>query len=147
MTNLLKQPPHIRLNLELCKRLYKTYLSETLELFTLPLFEERYEGKLEGILGSVSQSFGQDYLFPTIGESAAAYFVKISTQHPLRDGNKRMAVFFTDVFLNVNEINLILDHKKMYELSKFVVREKEEGNSPQNLLAFVELVIERNISK
>ncbi len=46
MTNPLKQPPHIRLNLELCEKLYSIYLSETDGLFQLPHFSERYEGKM-----------------------------------------------------------------------------------------------------
>ncbi len=79
MTNLLKTPPSIRLNLELCEKLYTLYVSETKDLFVLPAFDERYPNKLEGILGSVSQSFGDEYLFPTLSSSVAAYFVKVST--------------------------------------------------------------------
>jgi prophage maintenance system killer protein len=83
-------------------------------------------------------------LFPTIGISAAAYFVKIATQHPFKDGNKRMAVFYTDVFLSVNDVFLTLDYKNMYELAIFVVKEKGLGTPAEELQGFVELVIERN---
>ena len=63
MTNHLTQPPHLRLNLNLCEKLYDLYLNKTSDLFVLPTFEERYKGKFEGILGSVSQSYGGKYLF------------------------------------------------------------------------------------
>lgn len=147
MTNLLKQPPSTRLNLELCKRLYNIYQINTSGLFILPSFEERYSGKLEGILGSVSQSFGGVDLFPDISSSAAAYFVKISTQHPFRDGNKRMSVFLTDIFLFLNNIDLTLEWKAMYELAKFIVNKKEAGESSEKLEYFVEKVLSENTVK
>lgn len=137
MINLLKQPPHTRLSLELCKKLYSIYLSNTVDIFTLPAFEERYPGKLEGILGSVSQTFDGVELFPTVGQSAAAYFVKISTQHLFQDGNKRMSVYLTDIFLQLHGISLEIGWQEMYELAKFVVNKKEEGISSELLEQFV----------
>jgi death-on-curing family protein len=145
MTNLLKQPPLSRLNVELCKKLYNIYLSNTKDLFKLPEFEERYPGKLEGILGSVSQTFSEVDLFPTIGASAAAYFVKISTQHPFRDGNKRMSVYFTDIFLQLNGIELKISWQEMYELAKFIVEKKENGETPQLLELFTLHVFSNNV--
>lgn len=70
MIDLLKQPPHFYLDLELCRGAYGFYRNDTQKLFTLPEFETRFEGRLEGILGSVSQSFGDTFLFPTVGEAA-----------------------------------------------------------------------------
>jgi death-on-curing family protein len=141
MINPLSQPPSSRLDVESCKKLYNAYLSETSHLFLLPSFEERYQGKLEGILGSVSQTFSGENLFPTIGKSAAAYFVKISTQHPFRDGNKRMAIFFTDAFLKHHDVVLNVGWESMYELAKFVVDEKESGQNPERLQALVEKIL------
>jgi len=59
-----------------------------------PLFaQEKKEGALGGILGSVFQTvFGQD-AYPTIEEKAANLIYFIIKNHPFNDGNKRTAAF------------------------------------------------------
>jgi hypothetical protein len=57
MIDHLKQPPLFYLDLNFCKKAYNFYQVKTNEFFTLPIFETRFEGKLEGILGSVAQSY------------------------------------------------------------------------------------------
>lgn len=59
-----------------------------------PLFaQEKKEGALAGILGSVFQTvFGQD-AYPTIEEKAAHLLYFIIKNHPFNDGNKRTAAF------------------------------------------------------
>lgn len=59
-----------------------------------PLFaQEKREGALAGILGSVFQTvFGQD-AYPTIEEKAAHLLYFIVKNHPFNDGNKRTAAF------------------------------------------------------
>ncbi len=55
--------------------------------------QEKKEGTLTGILGSVFQSvFGQD-AYPTIEEKAAHLLYFIIKNHPFNDGNKRTAAF------------------------------------------------------
>ena len=103
----------------------------------MPLFEQRFPGKLEGIIGSVSQSFGGEYLFKSLRTAAAAYFVKISTQHPFIDGNKRISVLYTDAFLVLNDVVLEVSWSKMYELSKMIVERKQNGDDPERLQQFV----------
>ncbi len=137
MTKILDQPPSIWLNEELCKNLYNRYLNNYRNEFALPLFSQRFPGKLEGIIGSVSQSFGGEYLYKSLRTAAAAYFVKISTQHPFIDGNKRISVLYTDAFLALNDVNLDLAWTNMYELSKMVVERKQNGDDPKKLQQFV----------
>ena len=50
------------------------------------------EGKLKGILGAVQQTFGNQYLYPSCFQQAAALFYFIIKDHPFIDGNKRIAV-------------------------------------------------------
>jgi len=71
-----------------------------------PLFaQEKKEGSLEGILGSVFQTvFGQD-AYPTIEEKAAHLLYFIIKNHPFNDGNKRTAAFAFIWFLQKAELN------------------------------------------
>lgn len=72
-----------QLKLELIKK------GETTELFA----QEKKQGNLEGIFGSVFQSvFGQD-AYPTIEEKAAHLLYFIIKNHPFNDGNKRSGAF------------------------------------------------------
>jgi death-on-curing family protein len=70
-----------------------------------PLFaQEKKEGSLKGILGSVFQTvFGQD-AYPTIEEKAAHLLYFIIKNHPFNDGNKRTAAFSFIWFLQKAEI-------------------------------------------
>src|SRR5690554_1803107 len=55
--------------------------------------QEKKEGSLEGILGSVFQSvFGQD-AYPSIEQKAAHLLYFIVKNHPFNDGNKRSGAF------------------------------------------------------
>lgn len=62
---------------------------EATELFA----QEKKQGNLEGIFGSVFQSvFGED-AYPTVEEKAAHLLYFIIKNHPFNDGNKRSGAF------------------------------------------------------
>lgn len=62
---------------------------EATELFT----QEKKQGNLEGIFGSVFQSvFGED-AYPTVEEKAAHLLYFVIKNHPFNDGNKRSGAF------------------------------------------------------
>ncbi len=52
-----------------------------------------------GILGSIVQSFGGAYLYPSIEEQAAHLLYFIVKNHPFTDGNKRIGAFMFIWFL------------------------------------------------
>ncbi len=56
-----------------------------------------------GVLGSVVQSFGGDYLYPSIEAQAAHLLYFIIKNHPFSDGNKRIGAFMFIWFLQRNE--------------------------------------------
>lgn len=116
----LKREPKIWLDLGLCENIYSEF--RKVEIFREPLkpFSTRFPGRLEAILGSVQQSFGGKYLYPTVSDAAAAYFVKINCLHPFENGNKRLCILYTDVFLFFHQLELKLSHKEMYDLALFV---------------------------
>lgn len=63
---------------------------------------ERQKGALEGILDSIRQSFGGKEIYPSLEEKAAHLLYFIIKQHPLVDGNKRVASLLFIFFLSRN---------------------------------------------
>ena len=59
-------------------------------------------GLLESALAEPRQTFGGRWLHPTIYDKAAALFRSLIKNHPLFDGNKRLALASLAVFLGVN---------------------------------------------
>lgn len=60
--------------------------------------------KLKSILGSLQQTFDNQYLYPSIIEEAANLFYLIIKNHPFVDGNKRIAVELCAQFIQKNNI-------------------------------------------
>jgi death-on-curing family protein len=71
---------------------------EATELFGNPKDES-----FKGILGTVVQTFGGQYLYPTIEEQAANLLYFIIKNHPFSDGNKRIGAFIFVWFLEKNK--------------------------------------------
>ena len=63
--------------------------SEATDLFGI----ERKEKNIENIVGNVFQSFGGEYVYPTIEEKAANLLYFFIKNHPFIDGNKRSGAF------------------------------------------------------
>ncbi len=66
------------------------------------LFGKIRDDGFRGILGSVSQTFGGEYVYPTIEEQAANLLYFIIKNHPFADGNKRIGAFMFVWFLTKN---------------------------------------------
>jgi prophage maintenance system killer protein len=60
--------------------------------------------RLEGILGSLYQTFGGEELYRTVEEKAAHLLYFVIKDHPFSDGNKRLASLFFIYFLKKNGI-------------------------------------------
>ena len=67
------------------------------------LFGQEYEGKLQGIIGNLYQTFGGKELYSSLEEKAAHLLYFIIKDHPLADGNKRTASFLFVYFLDKND--------------------------------------------
>lgn len=52
--------------------------------------------------------FGEE-VHPTLDEKAAALLLALMRNHPLADGNKRLAWFVTVAFLELNDLDLLAD--------------------------------------
>lgn len=66
------------------------------------LFGQERGEQLAGILGSIEQSFGGQFLYPSIEEKAAHLLYFVIKDHPFSDGNKRIGSFLFILFLRAN---------------------------------------------
>lgn len=67
------------------------------------LFGNEKDQSFEGTLNSVVQTFGGEYVYPTIEEQAAHLLYFIIKNHPFSDGNKRIGAFLFIWFLEKNK--------------------------------------------
>lgn len=73
-------------------------------------------GLLDGAaLRPRSSAFGAD-AYPTVGVKAAALLHSIARNHPLVDGNKRLAWLAAVVFLDLNDLTPRLGDDEAFEL-------------------------------
>jgi death-on-curing protein len=91
---------------------------------------ERYGGSLGvrdwGLLQSANAmpaaAFGGQYLHTDLCEMAAAYLFHIVQNHPFIDGNKRVGAVAADVFLALNDLQLIANQDNYAEFVLSVAR-------------------------
>ncbi len=67
-------------------------------------FGQDQEGHLQGILGSINQTFDGKDLYPSVEEKAAHLLYFVIKDHPFSDGNKRIGSFLFILFLRENEL-------------------------------------------
>src|ERR1035441_1585746 len=67
------------------------------------LFGNQKDDSFGGILGNIVQSFGGQYLYPSIEEQAANLLYFVIKNHPFSDGNKRIGAFMFVWFLEKNK--------------------------------------------
>ncbi len=67
------------------------------------LFGNPKDDGFESILGSIVQTFGGQYLYPSIEEQAAHLLYFIIKNYPFSDGNKRIGAFMFVWFLEKNK--------------------------------------------
>jgi prophage maintenance system killer protein len=66
------------------------------------LFGQERGGALDGILGSIEQTFGGEALYPSVESRAAHLLYFIIKDHPFSDGNKRIGSFLFLLYLDRN---------------------------------------------
>jgi death-on-curing protein len=88
----------------------------------LPAFRTRYPGKLESCLEQPFQTFGGKELYPKLVNKATILFYLITKNHPFENGNKRMAITTTMVFLFKNGCWLFMSWEQLYKVALAVAR-------------------------
>lgn len=128
MKNLLKTPK-IWLTLDVCEELFEIFRKKIEFDEPIPAFDTRFPGRLESIINSVSQSYKGKYLNSTVIDAAVAYFNQLVRGHAFENGNKRIAVLFTDFFLWSNSIEFTLSWQEMYHFAVLVAQAGEKNIS------------------
>lgn len=140
---ILKTPQHW-LTLELCRNIFN-YAKEQNPKFIVELqsFDDRYADRLEGILGSVQSTWDGILFHETILEASASYLFKLIWLHPFSNGNKRIAIMLTHIFLIVHDIDFTLTENEMYALATNIV-ENNKDRSDAEILEACKKVIQDN---
>lgn len=86
----------------------------------IPPFDTRFPGRLESILGSVKATYNGKYLNSTVLDASASYFYQLIKGHPFQNGNKRIAVLLTHIFLTINGVDFTVSEKSLYNLAMIV---------------------------
>ena len=73
------------------------------------LFGNQKDDSFAGILGNIVQSFGGEFLYPSIEEQAAHLLYFVIKNHSFSDGNKRIGAFLFIWFLQRNQHHLKID--------------------------------------
>ena len=68
-------------------------------------------GLLESAVLTPQQSFGGQYVYPTIADMAAAYMAGLASNHAFENGNKRVALAAASTFLRMNGYHLTLNQQ------------------------------------
>lgn len=77
----------------------------------------RDRGLLESAVAMPRSTFGGQELHADLAEQAAAYFFHLCANHPFVDGNKRVAVAAAELFLLINDHELVADDDSVVELA------------------------------
>jgi len=67
------------------------------------LFGNRHNNAIEGMVRSISLTFDDELLYPTVEAQAAQLLYSVIKGHPFLDGNKRIAVSLFIRFLELNQ--------------------------------------------
>jgi len=87
----------------------------------IPNIYNRFPGKLEHCLAAPFMSFGGKNLYPTIEDKCSIMFYLIIKNHPLENGNKRLACLAILSFLMINKKWLKVNHYDLKALTAVVV--------------------------
>lgn len=82
----------------------------------------RDEGLLRAALARPQSSFGGQDLYPTLFEKAAALAESLALNHPLVDGNKRVAWECLDLMLEMNGHLMTVSYDQGFDLIMRIVQ-------------------------
>lgn len=85
-------------------------------------FGVRDWGLLKSAISMPAATFGGQFLHSDLHEMAAAYLFHLVQNHPFIDGNKRVGAVAADVFLALNQIQLMAAEDDYAELVLSIAR-------------------------
>ena len=106
------------------------------EIF-FPLLDEQ-KTKIDSIVKTVNSDYFGFERFPTPQDKAAAYFCLIIKNHPVTDGNKRLAVFTTQVYVGAHDLVIVLPNgSTLDEIAVAVEASKFNNDELVNLVKII----------
>lgn len=87
----------------------------------VPVFKNSYFDKLESIISIPQRIFDKKDLYRDIYRKAACYFYFINKLHPFSNGNKRISIVATGVFLLYNGLEFTASQDMMYTFAKSII--------------------------
>lgn len=115
--------PKIWLDIEVCRITHRAYQRVYKQQEPLPPFETRYPGRLESVIGSVRNK--AELLSYGLVKTAVAYYVQLAKSQAFYNGNKRMAIILSSIYLHFNGYYLKAPHKGFEDLTLFVSRDNK----------------------
>lgn len=101
----------------------------------IPKMSKHNLSKIDSCLASPFMTFDGKDLYPTIYDKASMLMYLIIKNHPLENGNKRMAAISTLFFLDKNGIELTLSNDDIYDLTKYVA--SSDANDKDEVLIHI----------
>ncbi|OGK23614.1 hypothetical protein A3H80_05240 [Candidatus Roizmanbacteria bacterium RIFCSPLOWO2_02_FULL_37_19] len=94
-----------------------------------PVFEDSYFDKLDSVIASPKRTFGKKDLYSSFFEKASCYFYFINKLHPFSNGNKRISIVATGVFLMYNGYEFTASEDLMYDFAKKITLSKRDQDA------------------
>ena len=88
----------------------------------IPRFSTRYPNILESCINTPYQQYGGKDLYKSLAEKAAILFYLMIKNHPFQNGNKRIAITTTFLFLYINKKWIKVDNIELYNLAVWVAQ-------------------------
>jgi len=110
----------------------------------IPDFSTRYPNVLESCLAVPFQTFSRRDLYPGLIPKAAILFYLMVKNHPFQNGNKRIAVTTSLVFLDKNSKWISVDNQELYNFAVWVASSPAEFR--EEILTAAEKFLKRHIT-
>jgi len=91
-----------------------------------PNYQHSYFDKVDSVISIPQKTFDSRDLYPTLFEKAACYLYFINKLHPFNNGNKRISIVATGVFLRYNKYELDVSEEMLYQFAKAVTQDHQE---------------------
>ncbi len=109
----------------LAEVLYRDY-SGPMPVFRFSGTPQHGLGLLESALGQPSQSYDGEFLYTSLQDMAATLLRSMIKNHPFFDGNKRMALTTTEVFLLFNDHVLTATQEERVKFALAIAADKPD---------------------
>jgi len=108
-------------------------------------FNTRYPGKLEGCLEAPFTHINGRYVYWTLAHRAAVLFYSIIKNHPFENGNKRMAVTITLVFVFKNDRWIDISPEDLYKIATVVAKSRPIDHD--EVIKTLKITFKQNLSE